>query len=306
LSTPVSKPKAVRAGAVIGVVAPASPVRREFVDQGVADLESLGFRTRLGKRLYHRGRYTAGSASDRLQDWIDLWEDPDVSALFCARGGYGSMDLLMHLSADRIRENPKAVLGSSDVTALLLFLMSGAGLVSFHGPMVAQQIARGDYDRANLLTVLGSIVAPGRVAVETAEPLHGGAAEGLLLGGCLSIVAALAGTRFLPSFERSILFLEDTQTKPYQIDRMMTQLRLAGLLDGVRGIVFGEMPGCEQHPDQGYTLQEMLRDWTSYLRVPVLFGFPSGHTRSKGLTLPLGTRVRLDGAGLTLLEGAVS
>jgi len=300
------KPKALRTGAVIGVVAPASPVRKEFIDPGVAELERLGFRTRLGKRIFHRGRYTAGSAEDRLQDWIELWEDPDVSALFCARGGYGSMDLLTRLPAERARENPKAVLGASDATALLLFLMSGAGLVSFHGPMVAQQIARGDYDRENLLRVLGSVEAPGRIAVETAERLHRGAAEGPLLGGCLSIVAALAGTRFLPSFDGAILFLEDTQTKPYQIDRMLTQLRLAGLLDGVRGLVFGEMPGCEQHPDQGYTLKEMLRDWTSYLRVPVLYGFPSGHTRSKGLTLPLGARVRLDDDGLTLLEGAVS
>jgi muramoyltetrapeptide carboxypeptidase len=300
------KPKAVRAGAVIGVVAPASPVRKEYVDAGVAELERLGFRTRLGRRLYHRGRYTAGTASDRLQDWVELWEDPEVSALFCARGGYGSMDLLTRLSAERTRENPKVVLGSSDATALLAFLRSGAGLVSFHGPMVAQQIARGDYDRENLLSVLGSIDAPGTIAVETVERLHPGSAEGPLLGGCLSIVAALAGTRFLPSFAGAILFLEDTQTKPYQIDRMLTQLRLAGLLDGVRGLVFGEMPGCEQHPDQGYTLQEMLRDWTSYLRVPVLFGFPSGHTRSKGLALPLGARARLDDDGLTLLEGAVS
>jgi muramoyltetrapeptide carboxypeptidase len=300
------KPKAVRPGALIGVVAPASPVRQESIDQGVAELERLGFRTRLGQRLYHRGRYTAGTASDRLQDWNELWEGPDVEALFCARGGYGSMDLLTRLSPERARENPKAILGASDATALLAFLVSQAGLVSFHGPMVAQQIARGDYDSENLLLVLGSTEAPGRIAVETAERLHRGSAEGPLLGGCLSILAALAGTRYLPSFRGAILFLEDTQTKPYQIDRMLTQLRLAGLLEGVRGIVFGEMPGCEQHPDQGYTLQEMLRDWTSYLRVPVLFGFPSGHTRSKGLTLPMGALARLDDDGLTLLEGAVA
>jgi muramoyltetrapeptide carboxypeptidase len=300
------KPKAVGPGSVVGVVAPASPVRREFVEQGVRELEGLGFRPRLGPRLYHRGRYTAGSAEDRLQDWTELWEDPDVEALFCARGGYGSMDLLTRLSPERARENPKVVLGSSDATALLAFLGSGAGLSTFHGPMVAQQIARGDYDRGNLLAVLGSREAPGTIAAERAEALHPGAAEGPLLGGCLSILAALVGTRFLPSFRGALLFIEDTQTKPYQIDRMLTQLRLAGLLDGVRGMIFGEMPGCEQHPDQGYSLEDMLRDWTAYLHVPVLFGFPSGHTRSKGLTLPLGTRARLDGDGLTLLEGAVS
>ncbi len=300
------KPKAIGPGSLIGVAAPASPVRKEFIEAGIAELERLGFRARLGKNVYQRGRYTAGSAEERLRDWIDLWDDPAVDALFCARGGYGSMDLLPHLSPERARENPKVVIGSSDVTALLQFLMSGAGVVSFHGPMVAQQIARGDYDSRNLLAVLGSTSAPGRILVDTSERLHDGAAEGRLLGGCLSIVAALAGTRFLPSFKGSILFLEDTQTKPYQLDRMLSQLRLSGLLDGVRGLVFGEMPGCEQHPDQGYTLQEMLRDWTSYLKVPVLFGFPSGHTRSKGLTLPLGAQARLDADGLTLLEGAVA
>jgi muramoyltetrapeptide carboxypeptidase len=306
LSVPVLKPKAIGPGSLVGVIAPASPVRKEFLEAGIAELTRLGFRTRLGRRLYERSRYTAGSAEDRLKDWVELWEDPKVEALFCARGGYGSLDLLTRLSPERARENPKVVLGSSDATALLQFLMSGAGLVSFHGPMVAQQIARGDYDNGNLLTVLGSIDPPGRVAVDTAERLHDGAAEGMLLGGCLSIVAALAGTPFLPSFEGAILFLEDTQTKPYQIDRMLTQLRLSCLLDGVRGIVFGEMPGCEQHPDQGYTLPDMLRDWTSYLKVPVLFGYPSGHTLSKGLTLPLGVQARLDHDGLTLLEGAVA
>jgi muramoyltetrapeptide carboxypeptidase len=300
------KPKAVRAGACIGVAAPSSPVRAEYVDQGVRELESLGFRVRLGKRIYRRERYTAGSAEDRFRDWMELWEDPEVEALFCARGGYGSMELLGRLSRERARENPKVVLGSSDATALLMFLLSQAGLPCLHGPMVAQQIARGDYDRESLVRALSSTEAPGRIEAKNAEWLHRGAAEGALVGGCLSLVAALAGTKHLPPFRGAILFLEDTQTKPYQIDRMLTQLRLAGLLDGVRGLVFGEMPGCEQHRDQGYTLQEMLRDWTSYLRVPVLFGLPSGHTRSKTLTLPLGARARLDEGGITLLEGAVA
>ncbi len=306
MSAPVLKPKAIGAGSLVGVVAPASPVKMEYVELGVRELEKLGFRVRLGKRVEKRGRYTAGSLEERLHDWTELWEDPEVSALFCARGGYGSMELLTELSPESLRENPKVVLGSSDATALLAFLTSASGIVSFHGPMVAQQIARGHYDGKNLLEVLGSREPSGTIRVETAEWLHDGAGEGPLLGGCLSIVAALAGTRFLPPFRGAILFLEDTETKPYQIDRMLTQLRLAGLLDGIRGLVFGQMPGCAQHPDQGYTLQEMLRDWTAYLRVPVLFGFPSGHTHSKGLTLPFGVRARLDGDGLSLLEGAVS
>ena len=130
--------------------------------------------------------------------------------------------------------------------------------------------------------------------------------EGKLWGGCLSIIAALVGTPYLPSFEDGLLFLEDTHVKLYQIDRLLTQLRLSGRLESVRGIVFGQMPHCGQHPDQGYTLKEMLRDWTAPLGIPVLFGFPSGHTTTDGLTLPLGIRARLDSNGLHLLEGAVA
>lgn len=304
----MTKPPALRPPALVGVLAPSSPVRKEFVEAGVSELERLGFRVRLAAHLYRRGRYTAGSVEERLEDWIALWEDPEVSAVFCARGGYGSMELLSRLPVDGIRASPKVLLGGSDVTALHAFLASQADLVSFHGPMVAQQIARGLYQVDNLLSIVGSAEPYGRFEVASVELLHPGAGEGPLLGGCLSMLVSLAGTPYLPSFRGGILFLEDTQTKPYQIDRMLTQLRLAGALEGVRGLVFGEMPGCEQHPDQGYTLQEMLRDWTKDLHIPVLFGFPSGHTLpgSRALTIPLGTRARLDAEGLTLLEGAVA
>jgi muramoyltetrapeptide carboxypeptidase len=300
------KPPALVPPALVGVLAPSSPVRKEFVEAGVAELERLGFRVRLGEHLYRRGRYTAGSADERWRDWISLWEDPDVSAVFCARGGYGSMELLSRLSAERIRAFPKVLLGASDVTALQAFLQSQADLISFHGPMVAQQIARGFYDPENLLAIVGSHEPYGRLDAPLLELLHPGAGEGPLVGGCLSMLAALVGTRYLPSFQDSILFVEDTLTKPYQLDRMLTQLRLAGSLSGVRGMVFGEMPGCAQHPDQGYTLQEMLRDWTADLGIPVLFGFPSGHTVSRAMTIPFGCRARVDSDGLTLLEGAVA
>jgi muramoyltetrapeptide carboxypeptidase len=300
------KPPAIPAGAVIGVIAPASSVRREFVERGVAEIERLGFTVKLGRHLYERGHYTAGSVRHRLSDLLELWDDPDVDALFCARGGYGTMELLDELGADRFRDNPKVFLGSSDVTVLLSFLAARAGLVSFHGPMLAQQIARRSYDVEGLLAVIGSDRAPGVLPAARVEWLHEGEAEGVLLGGCLSIIASLVGTPFLPSFEGSILFLEDIQVKPYQIDRMLTQLRLAGRFEGLRGLVFGQMPGCEQHPDQGYTLTEMLAGWTADLQIPVLFGFPSGHTLSDTMTLPLGVQSRLEGSGLSLLEGAVT
>lgn len=301
------KPPRLEASSLVGVIAPASPVRREFLDRGVVELSQLGFRTRLGKNLYSRERYTAGSAKERIQDLVELWEDPEVDALFCARGGYGSLDLLDGLDPARFANRPKIFLGSSDITALLCFLGRHSKLVCFHGPMVAQKIARGDgaYDAAHLMKVLGGGEAMGHLSVPQMHMLHQGASEGTLLGGCLSLVAALVGTPHLPSFDGAILFLEDTGVRPYQIDRMMTQLRLAGCLEGVRGMVFGEMPDCEQHPNQGYTIEELLADLTSDLGIPVWYNFPSGHTRSADRVLPLGIRARLDETGLTLLEGAV-
>lgn len=301
------KPPAIGTSALVGVVAPASPVKREFMEKGLKELAKLGYRTRLGRSVYARSRYTAGGPDERAEDLVELWEDPEVEAIFCARGGYGSLELLERLDANRLRARPKILMGASDITALLALLVSRAGVVCFHGPMVAQQMARGDsaYDAAGLLQLLGSPDPAGRLAAPGARLLHPGTAEGALLGGCLSVVVALVGTPFLPSFEGAIVFLEDTAVKPYQIDRMLLQLRLGGCLDGIRGIVFGEMPGCEQHPSQGYELDDVLRDRTADLGVPVLSGFPSGHCVSPAKTLPFGTRARLDQDGLSLLEGAV-
>ena len=300
------KPLALRPGGLIGIIAPASPVKKKFVDAGLEALEKLGFRSRLGTNLFERGNYTAGKASERIDDLVELWRDPEVDAIFCARGGYGSMELLRELDAESFRSAPKIFLGSSDITALLGFLGARCDLITFYGPMLAQQMARGAFDAEELLRTIQSTEGVGSLTPSGTQWLHPGAAEGRLWGGCLSIIAALVGTPYLPSFDDALLFLEDTHVKPYQIDRLLTQLRLSGRLETVRGIVFGQMPNCAQHPDQGYTLEEMLREWTAPLGIPVLFGFPSGHTTTDGLTLPLGIRARLDSNGLHLLEGAVA
>ena len=304
---PIVRPAAVRPGATIGVFAPASPVRAEFVEAGERELEALGFRIRRAPRLFRRAAYTAGSTSDRLADFLELAEDDRVQALFCARGGYGSMDLLPGLDPGRFRERPKAILGSSDATALLAFA-SRAGVRSFHGPMVAQQIARGPaaWAAAETLAVL-SAAEPGlTLPWNEAETLHPGKAEGVLRGGCLSLVAALVGTPFALSFSGALAVIEDIGVKPYQIERMFLQLRLSGALRGVRGIIFGRMPGCFQHPDQGYTIQQLLARLTEPLGVPAAYGFATGHAPDRpARTVPFETRARMDEDGLTLLEGAV-
>jgi len=301
------KAPALGPSSLVGVVAPASPVRREYLEAGLAELNRLGLRTRVGRSIYERSRYTAGDAALRADELQAMWDDPEVEAVFAARGGYGSMELLERLDPSLFRSRPKLFLGSSDVTAVLCFLAARAGLVSLHGPMVAQHIARGEgaYDLSSLRAALHNREPAGLIASPRASLIQPGSAEGVLLGGCLSLVAALVGTAYLPSFDGAILFLEDRGVKPYQIDRLLTQMRLAGCLAGIRGLVFGEMPDCLQHPHQGYRLEELLAELTAGLGVPVLFGFPSGHTLSPAVTLPFGARARVDDEGLHILEGAV-
>lgn len=301
------RPSAVRPGAVLGILAPASPIRRNWLEAGERELEALGFRIRRSPHLFARRDYTAGSADERARDFLELLEDDRVDALFFARGGYGSMDLLSRVEPGALRRRPKAILGSSDLTAALA-LAAKAGVVSFHGPMVAQQIARGPaaWDADETLAVLGSDEAGLTLPWRGASVLHPGSAEGVLRGGCLSLVAALAGTPFALSFRGALAVLEDIGTKPYQVDRMLTQLRLSGALDGVRGIVFGQMPGCVQHPDQGYTTAELLARLSEPFGVPTVFGFATGHTPGvPARTVPFEVRARMNADGLTLLEPAV-
>ncbi len=305
--TPV-RPRAVAPPAVIGVVAPASPVRLEYVEAGERHLEALGFRVRRAPHLFSRADYTAGGPEQRAGDFLGLLEDPQVEAVLCARGGYGCLDLLPRVPTERLRATPKAIIGASDATALLA-LASKAGVVSFHGPMLAQQMARGEaaWDAAEWVSLL-SADAPGtRLPWRGAAPLHSGVAEGVLRGGCLSLVAALVGTPWEVGFQGAIAVLEDIGTKPFQIERMFTQLRYAGALDGVRGFVFGEMPGCVQHPDQGYTTADLLRRLTKDLGVPAVFRYATGHTEpgSPCRTIPFEVAARMDGNGLTLLEAPV-
>ncbi len=301
------RPRAVLPGATVGILAPASPVQLPWLEAGEAELRRVGLVPRRSRNLLKRSGYTAGSAGERTEDFLELLDAEEVSAIFGARGGYGCLDLLSRIPADRLRQNPKAILGGSDVTAVLS-LLSGAGIVSFHGPMVAQQIARGPsrWDAEETLGLLRARESGFALPWRDAETLHPGRAEGVLRGGCLSILAALAGTPFATSFRGAIAVLEDISVKPYQIERMLTQLALAGLLDGVRGIVFGRMPGCTQHPEQGYTTAELLARLSERFEVPAVFGFATGHTdEARCRTVPFEVRVRMDADGLTLLEGAV-
>ena len=224
--------------------------------------------------------------------------NPEVRAVWAARGGYGVMRILDRLDEGVLRANPKIFIGYSDLTALHLYLYRRFGWVTFHGPMAAKDLAGGPehYDGDTLRRALGEAAPLGAVGgrLETLHRGAGGSVRGRLLGGCLTLVNAMLGTPDELDTRDSILFLEDTGTRPYALDRLLQQLRLAGKFDGVRGIVFGEMTDCVQHAEQGYTIQEALAECTADLGIPVLFGLHSGHSPRGNLTLPLGVAASLD------------
>ncbi len=293
----LQKPLALQPGDLVQIVAPASNLKADYLARGVAELTALGFRVKYDLAILEKARYTAGTDERRRRELMDAFTDPAVKAVWAARGGYGVMRLLALLDEDVLRANPKIFIGYSDMTALHLYLYNRFGWVTFHGPMAAKDLAGGEthYDKTTLLNALTKAAPMGELVAAGTEVLHRGATvSGRLLGGCLSLLAAMMGTPDELDTRDAILFLEDTGTRPFQLDRMLQQLKLAGKFESVRAIVFGEMSNCVQHVEQGYTLQDVLRDLTAELRIPVLFGLRSGHSEIGNLTLPLGVQATLD------------
>jgi muramoyltetrapeptide carboxypeptidase len=279
---------------------------------GVAELERLGFAVRVADGVLERKGFTAGTVENRLRQLHDLFADPAVAAVACARGGAGIIQLLPHLDRDVLRRNPKPLLGYSDVT-LLHLEMERLGVTSLHGPMVARELADGAdaYDGASLWHALTGEGEPYASGPDDLLPLAEGTAEGVLRGGCLSLLAAAAGTPWAmrPGDEPAILFVEDVDEKPYRVDRMLRQLRASGALEGVKGVVFGDMKGCAPGFHEDYRLEDVLLEALSGLGVPVALGLSSGHTTHPNVTLPLGVRARLecvnDEARFEVLEAPV-
>jgi muramoyltetrapeptide carboxypeptidase len=306
------KPRALRPGDLIGVAAPAGPVDEERLQRGVAELEALGFAVRVARGALDRHRFTAGRPEARRGQLEGLLGDPEVAGIVCARGGAGAGRVVARLDPGLLRQHPKPLVGYSDITWLHLAL-GGLGIPSLHGPMVARELADGEgaYDREALWHALTGEGDPYVSPSGALRPLREGSAEGVVRGGCLSILAAAAGTPWAlrRGGEASVLFVEDVDEPPYRIDRMLLQLQASGALEGVRGIVFGEMKGCRPEPDADYTLEETLLEALEGLEVPVAFGLASGHVSRACVTLPLGVPVRLDcragEARLEVLEAPV-
>jgi muramoyltetrapeptide carboxypeptidase len=304
LTTPRIKPPALRAGDTVGIVAPASNVKRADLEAGCEALRRAGYRPFYFDSILEQDLYFAGSVERRARELEDMFTREEVRAIVCARGGYGANYLLEALDLEKIKSHPKIFVGYSDVTTLLTYFSDTAGLVTFHGPMVAKDWLHEDgVDLLSWQAALAGTVAwePNLGAGSGASGLVEGTAEGILYGGCLSILVASLGTPYVIRTEGTILFLEDLAAKPFQIDRTLMQLKLAGKLDGVRGIVFGEMRDCMQTANQGYTLEEVVLRIVGSFGVPVAYGVRSGHVTAGNITLPIGVR-----AGLTVRGGQVS
>jgi muramoyltetrapeptide carboxypeptidase len=308
---PRVKPPALRPGDTVGIVAPASNVKESELKAGCEALQRAGYTPFYFDSILEKDLYFAGSVGRRARELEEMFVRDDIRAIVCARGGYGANYLLQALDLEKIKSHPKIFVGYSDITTLLTWFHDEARLMNFHGPMAAK-----DWAHEN-----GVDLPSWQAAVFGATPwdvplnaevsgLAEGEAEGVLYGGCLSILVASLGTPYEIETDGTILFLEDIAAKPFQIDRMLMQLKLAGKLDGVKGIIFGEMLDCIHTANQDYSLQEVITRIVGDLEIPVAFGVRSGHVSTGNITLPFGVRARLsvgsNTVALRILEAAVT
>ena len=292
------KPPALRPGDGVRVLSLASPVQAEFLRAGCDEIARLGFAARADEATVLANQsYFAGSAACRRAALEAALAETETRAIFCSRGGYGTTYLLDGL---KVRAGgPKILLGSSDITALEIFLWQKFRWVTFYGPMVAMNFHRGagaahGYDRESLLRAITETESGWQLELR-GESLVAGEAEGVLLGGCLTLVETSLGTNWEldpRAAGGAILVLEDRGMKPYQVDRALMHLKQAGKLEGVAGIVLGDFPECDP-PQGGETVRDVARRILEPLRVPLVWGAPVGHTERAALTLPLGVRARL-------------
>ena len=315
----VIKPRRLERGMRVGLVAPSSPPREaEGVRYAIEVLQSFGFEVVEGEHLWERNQYLAGSDQQRADDVNRMFQRSDIDAIFCLRGGYGTSRILPLLDYDTIRANPKVITGFSDISGLILAIHARTGLVTFHGPVAQQGFS--DYTLAEFRKVMMEPSAPVTIAapppfesgegkVESRNRLTrimGGKARGRLIGGNLSLLTNLIGTTYEPDFQDRILFLEDVDEAPYRIDRMLTQLWLAGKLQQLAGVALGKFSRAD-YDKNTFSLEEVFEQRFVPLGIPTIRGLMIGHVTDRA-SVPLGISAELDvDAGtLTLLETAVS
>ncbi len=306
----IYKPRALRPGDSIAIISPSSPADAQKMEAGIRELTMLGFSPLADRALQSEG-YFSGSIADRLSQFLDSIGDGRAKALVALRGGYGSTYLLEHLQRANVGA-VKPLVGYSDITAVEIFLWQMLGWVTFYGPMAAAGFDAGagkprGYDMASFMRAVTETQAGWTVSLE-GTALVEGESEGVLLGGCLTLVETTLGTPWELDTADAILVLEDRAIKPYQVDRILMHLKQCGKLEGLRGIVLGDFPDSEPPVKGSPAVADVCRRILGGLGVPVVWGAPVGHTARPLLTLPLGVRARLRSAGsgfLDILEPAV-
>lgn len=285
------KPQALKPGDLIGIAAPASPFDPDDFKKGISTLEKMGFSIYYRKDIFDKKSYLAGTDCRRRDELVELLQNPKIKAVFFARGGYGLMRLLPLLQKEKLDTPPKIVLGYSDITVLLIYLHQRYGWTTFYGPVVAKDLNR-DHSAKTIDYLRGAITLTtplGPFVFKDMEAKGEHRAEGIVVGGCLSLVVSLLGTPFDLNTDDKILFLEDVNEKPYSVDRMLTQMVAAGKFNKVKGIVFGSFVNGGDASHFLETALDVLKDFQG----PILFHFPAGHGPMK-VTLPLGIRARID------------
>ncbi len=287
---------------LIGVVSPSSlPSDLSRINKGVEYLEKNGFKVKIGKNVGKFRGYLAGTDEERLSDLHEMFSDKEVKAIFSVRGGYGAGRLLEKIDYNLIKKNPKIFVGYSDITALQMAIFSKTGLITFAGPMLAVDFGRDEinsFAEENFWKMLTSNKKVGKIINPDHEKLfvlNKGRGEGKLIGGNLAVLVSLLGSNYIPSFKDSILFIEEIGEAPYRVDRMLNQLKTAGIFKAIKGVILGRFVDCyETDSDKrSLTLNEVIGDYFNEMNIPVIYNFIHGHVDNT-LTVPIGAHSKIN------------
>lgn len=299
------KPGKLISGDTIGIIAPASPAHDiEKINRSIDNFKSLGFNIALGESCTSMKGYLAGDDKIRANDVNAFFKNPNVKGIFCLRGGYGSQRILDRIDYNMITYNPKIFVGYSDITALHFALYRKCRLTTFHGPMISSDFYKIDgFSKQNLLNCLFGKSMDTKYKL---TPIHSGNAKGKIFGGNLTMICSMFGTGYNINFDKKIIFIEDIDEEPYRIDRMLNQLRLAGVFKRAAGIIIGQFTNCDARDLKlSLTLEEVFKNYFCHLNIPVYCGLPAGHDISKA-TIPLGISVEIKDDKLIFLEECVT
>lgn len=296
------KPKRLKIGDKIGVIAPASPVYdKERIEKGIDVLKKLGYEVILGESCFKQYGFLAGNDYVRIRDINEFFKNKDINAILCLRGGYGSIRIIDSIDYDIIKENPKIFCGYSDITAMHLAINKKTDLVTFHGPMLASDIYEEDeFTIKNFIECLSKKI---KGKTYKLNKIKGYNVEGRIFGGNLSIICSLLGTCYENNFKDKILFIEDIDEKPYKIDRMLYQLKLRGVFNKVKAVILGQFTNCDGD-EYSLSFNEVINEFFKNINIPVYYGLYAGHEKNK-ITIPLNVKVKIYNDILYFIEEGV-